>query len=107
MIENTAAKEGIPTARRRLHLQRSEMPPAGNRTPQPDEMEICGQLLFRPGAIRPRAICALGSTARKPCSAQKGVTKLRGKWHSGDLPVIQIVRRSLLRLTIRDAKREA
>ena len=65
--------------------------PPENRTPMPDEMEICGQFLFRQLlAIRPKAICALGSTAAKALLGTKeGVTKLRGnwqKWH--EIPVM-------------------
>jgi len=61
MIENTAAKEGI-------HIKRSDVyicnvvkcRPPENRTPQPDEMEICGQFLYRQlMTIQPKAICAL------------------------------------------------
>ena len=60
-------------------------------------MEICGQFLFRQlSSIRPKAICALGSTAAKAVLGTKdGVTKLRGKWHKwrdipgdGDLPPV-------------------
>ena len=54
-------------------------------------MEICGQFLFRQlQAIRPKAICALGSTAAKALLGGKdGVTKLRGKWHKWhDIPLI-------------------
>ena len=33
--------------------------PPGNRTPEPDEMEICGQFLYRQlTTIQPKAICA-------------------------------------------------
>ena len=53
-------------ARRRVYLQRRQVQAAENRTPQPDEMEICGQFLYRQlMAIKPKAICALGATAMK------------------------------------------
>ena len=64
MIENTASKEGIPIKRPDVYICNVvKCRPPENRTPLPDEMEICGQFLFRQlEAIKPRAICALGST---------------------------------------------
>ena len=65
--------------------------PPGNRTPEPDEMEICGQFLYRQlPAIRPKAICALGGTAARALTGHKeGVTKMRGKWFQWrDIPVM-------------------
>ena len=92
MIENTASKEGIPIRRPDVYICNVvKCRPPENRTPQPDEMEICGQFLFRQlMVIRPKAICALGSTAAKALLGTKdGVTKLRGKWHKWrDIPVM-------------------
>ena len=65
--------------------------PPENRTPEPDEMEICGQFLDRQLlAIRPKAICALGGTAASALTGHKeGVTKMRGKWFQWrDIPVM-------------------
>jgi DNA polymerase len=112
MIENTASKEGIPIKRADVYICNVvKCRPPENRTPQPDEMEICGQFLFRQlEAIRPRAICALGSTAAKAVLGTKeGVTKLRGKWHKWrDLPVMVTYHPSyLLRPYNQNAKREA
>jgi uracil-DNA glycosylase len=112
MIENTASKDGIPIKRADVYICNVvKCRPPENRTPQPDEMEICGQFLFRQlEAIRPRAICALGSTAAKAVLGTKeGVTKLRGKWHKWrDLPVMVTYHPSyLLRPYNQDAKREA
>jgi DNA polymerase len=74
-------------------------------------MEICGQFLFRQlMAIRPKAICAMGSTAAKAVLGTKdGVTKLRGKWHKWrDIPVMVTYHPSyLLRAYNQEAKREA
>jgi DNA polymerase len=85
--------------------------PPENRTPLPDEMEICGEFLFRQlSAIRPKAICALGSTAAKAVLGTKdGVTKLRGKWHKWrDIPVMVTFHPSyLLRPYNQNAKKEA
>lgn len=112
MIENTSAKEGIPLKRADVYICNVvKCRPPENRTPEPDEMEICGQFLFRQLlAIKPRAICALGSTAAKALLGGKdGVTKLRGKWHKWhDIPLIVTYHPSyLLRPYNQDAKREA
>ena len=112
MIENTAFKEGIPIGRPDVYICNVvKCRPPENRTPQPDEMEICGQFLFRQlMAIRPKAICAMGSTAAKALLGTKeGVTRLRGKWHKWrDIPVMVTYHPSyLLRPYNQDAKREA
>ena len=74
MIENTASKEGIPMQRADVYICNVvKCRPPENRTPQPDEMEICGQFLFRQlMAIQPKAICALGSTAAKALLGDQG-----------------------------------
>lgn len=112
MIEGTAAKEGIPIKRPDVYICNVvKCRPPDNRTPQPDEMEICGQFLFRQlSAIRPKAICALGSTAAKALLGTKdGVTRLRGSWHKWrDIPVRVTYHPSyLLRAYNVAAKREA
>ncbi|HEV2202833.1 MAG TPA: uracil-DNA glycosylase [Bryobacteraceae bacterium] len=112
MIENTASKEGIPIRRPDVYICNVvKCRPPENRTPQPDEMEICGQFLVRQlTAIRPRAICTLGSTAAKALLATKdGVTRLRGNWHKWrDIPVMVTYHPSyLLRPYNQNAKREA
>ena len=112
MIENTAAKEGIPIRRPDVYICNVvKCRPPENRTPQPDEMEICGQFLFRQlSAIKPRAICALGGTAAKALLGTKeGVTRLRGNWHKWyGIPVMVTYHPSfLLRPYNQNAKREA
>jgi uracil-DNA glycosylase family 4 len=112
MIEGTASKEGIPIHRPDVYICNVvKCRPPENRTPLPDEMEICGQFLFRQlMTIRPKAICALGSTAAKALLATKdGVTRLRGKWHKWrDIPLMVTYHPSyLLRPYNQDAKREA
>ena len=112
MIENTASKEGIPIRRPAVYICNVvKCRPPENRTPLPEEMEICGQFLFRQlMTIRPKAICALGSTAAKALLATKdGVTRLRGSWHKWrDIPVIVTFHPSyLLRPYNQNAKREA
>jgi uracil-DNA glycosylase len=112
MIENTAAKEGIPIRRPDVYICNVvKCRPPENRTPLPDEMEICGEFLFRQlMSIRPKAVCALGSTAAKALLATKdGVTRLRGSWHKWhDIPLIVTYHPSyLLRPYNQSAKREA
>jgi uracil-DNA glycosylase len=112
MIEGTAGKEGIPLKRDQVYICNVvKCRPPGNRTPEPDEMEICGQFLFRQlMAIRPKAICALGGTAAKALlGVKEGVTKLRGNWHKWhDIPVMVTYHPSyLLRPYNQNAKREA
>lgn len=112
MIDNTASKEGIPIRRENVYIANVvKCRPPENRTPLPDEMEICGEFLFRQLlAINPKAICALGSTAAKALLATKdGVTRLRGNWHKWrDIPVMVTYHPSyLLRPYNQNAKKEA
>jgi uracil-DNA glycosylase len=112
MIENTAKKEGIPIERKDVYICNVvKCRPPGNRTPEPDEMEVCGQFLFRQlMAIRPKAICALGGTAAKALlGVKEGVTRLRGNWHKWrDIPVMVTYHPSyLLRPYNQNAKRES
>ena len=112
MIDNTAAKEGIPITRNDVYICNVvKCRPPENRTPLPDEMEICGQFLFRQlMAIQPKAICALGATAmRALLNTKEGITRSRGKWHKWrDIPVMITYHPSyLLRQYNQTARREA
>lgn len=112
MIEGTASKEGIAIKRDDVYICNVvKCRPPENRTPLPDEMEICGQFLFRQlMVLKPKAICALGSTAAKAVLGTKeGVTKLRGNWQKWrDIPVMVTYHPSyLLRPYNQNAKREA
>ena len=93
MIEGTARKEGIPIKReRRLHLQRGEVPAAGqphaaNRTRWRSAGSSCPGSCW-PSARRPSARWAPRRPSALPGS-KDGVTKLRGNWykwrgHPGD-----------------------
>jgi len=112
MIEGTARKEGIPLVRADVYICNVvKCRPPGNRAPEPDEMQICGQFLSRQLlAIRPKAICALGGTAAKYLTGSKeGVTRMRGNWYKwNDLPLMVTYHPSfLLRAYNQEAKREA
>jgi len=112
MIDGTAAKEGIPIRRPDVYICNVvKCRPPENRTPLPDEMETCGQFLFRQlTTLNPRAICALGATAaRALLGAKEGIMKMRGRWHHWrDIPVMPTYHPSyLLRPYNQNAKREA
>jgi DNA polymerase len=112
MIDNTAKREGIPIERKDVYICNVvKCRPPGNRTPEPDEMEICGQFLLRQlEAIRPKAICVLGATAAKALLNRKeGVTKMRGNWYEwrGIQVMVTYHPSYLLRPYNQDAKREA
>jgi uracil-DNA glycosylase len=112
MIDNTASKEGIPIRREDVYICNVvKCRPPENRTPLPDEMQTCGQFLYRQlNTIKPKAICALGSTAMKALlNVKEGITKQRGKWHKWqDIPVMVTYHPSyLLRQYNQQARREA
>jgi uracil-DNA glycosylase len=112
MIEGTAKKEGIDIERKDIYICNVvKCRPPENRTPEADEMETCGQFLYRQlSAIKPKAICALGGTAARAVTGRKdGVTKMRGHWFQWrDIPVMVTYHPSfLLRAYNQSAKREA
>jgi len=112
MIEGTAKKEGIELLRKDIYIANVvKCRPPENRTPEPDEMEICGQFLHRQlSVIRPKVICTLGGTAARALTGHKeGVTKMRGRWFKWqDIPVMVTYHPSyLLRAYNQEAKREA
>jgi uracil-DNA glycosylase len=112
MIEGTASREGIPIKRADVYICNVvKCRPPENRTPQPDEMEICGQFLYRQlQAIKPKAICLLGGTAAKAVlNTKESVTGMRGRWHMWrDIQVMVTYHPSyLLRAYNQSAKKEA
>lgn len=112
MINNTAKGEGILISRDDVYICNVvKCRPPGNRTPEPDEMETCGQFLDRQlEAIRPKAICVLGATAaRYLLNTRVGITKLRGNWQEWrGIPVMPTYHPSfLLRPYAQEKKREA
>jgi len=112
MIEGTAAKDNLPLRREDCYIANVvKCRPPDNRTPQPDEMEVCGQFLFRQlMAIKPKAICCLGATAAKALlNSKEGVTKMRGNWQRWHgIPLMVTYHPSyLLRAYNAEAKKEA
>ena len=90
MIEDTAAKEGIPIKRRDVYICNVvKCRPPENRTPQPDEMEICGQFLFRQlMAIQPE------SDLRAGVDGCEGAARDQGRRHAIARQVAQVARHS-------------
>ncbi len=112
MIDGTAAKDSLPLRREDCYICNVvKCRPPENRTPLPDEMEICGQFLFRQlMSMQPKAICALGATAAKALlNSKESVTKMRGKWHRWNgIPLLVTYHPSyLLRAYNVEAKKEA
>ena len=112
MIDGTAAKDNLPLRRQDVYICNVvKCRPPDNRTPQPDEMEVCGQFLFRQlMVLKPKAICALGATAAKALlNSKEGVTKMRGNWQRWHgIPLLVTYHPSyLLRAYNAEAKKEA
>jgi uracil-DNA glycosylase family 4 len=112
MIEGTAAKDKLPLRREDVYICNVvKCRPPENRAPQPDEMEICGQFLYRQlMVLQPKAICALGATAAKALlNSKEGVTKMRGNWQRWNgIPLMVTYHPSyLLRAYNAEAKKEA
>ena len=77
----TQLLEGIEhDARGRVCRERLEVPPPGNRDPQPIEIETCRPYLMRQvELIEPRVIATLGNFATKLLtSSPLGITRVRG-----------------------------
>lgn len=112
MINNTAEKDGLPLRREDVYICNVvKCRPPDNRTPMPDEMEICGQFLYRQLVVlKPKVIVALGATAAKALlNSKEGVTKMRGNWYRWrETPVMVTYHPSyLLRPYNQNAKKEA
>lgn len=112
MIENTAAREGLPLKRADVYICNVvKCRPPENRAPEKDEMETCSPFLFRQlETIRPKALVALGGVAAKVLlNTSAGITQIRGKWHEWrGIPVMPTYHPSfLLRGYNAACKREA
>jgi DNA polymerase len=81
--------------------------PPGNRVPFPEEAKACLPFLLRQvRAIRPEAICTLGSTALNHLlGVEEKITRVRGKWRElGGVPVLPTYHPAFI---LRNAAREA
>ena len=83
LLEDDRAGDGLP-ARGRLHRERREVPPAGNRNPEPDEIAACRAFLgAQIAAISPKVIVSpSASSRRRRCCATRRPSRLRGSWAS-------------------------
>ena len=56
--------------------------PPNNRTPLPNEMDVCSDYLIRQiQIVQPKIICLLGAAAMKSIlGPTESITKIRGKW---------------------------
>ena len=99
MIEGTASKEGIPLKRGDVYICNVvKCRPPENRTPQPDEMEICGQFLFRQlvrdsaeGDLRARVDRGQGGSGHKGRRHTAARQLAQVARHSGDGHVSSLV----------------
>ena len=112
MIDGTCERIGLPIRRPDVYICNVvKCRPPKNRTPEMDEMAICGQFMARQiEAIQPKAICVLGGTAAKALlKPSTGITGLRGKWQEwGGIRVMPTYHPSyLLRGYNVEAKRQA
>lgn len=112
MIDGTCERIGLPIRRPDVYICNiAKCRPPKNRTPEADEMEICGQFVARQiQVIQPKAVCVLGGTAAKALLKPKvGISALRGNWQEwGGIRVMPTFHPSyLLRGYNRDAKRLA
>ena len=112
MIDGTCEKIGLPIRRPDVYICNIvKCRPPGNRTPEADEMEVCGQFVARQiQAIQPKAVCVLGGTAAKALlNASTGITALRGKWQEwGGIRVMPTYHPSyLLRGYSKEARKQA
>ncbi len=112
MIDGTCERIGLPIRRPDVYICNVvKCRPPKNRTPEMDEMAICGQFMARQiQAIQPKAICVLGGTAAKALlKPSTGITGLRGKWQEwGGFRVMPTYHPSyLLRGYNVEAKRQA
>jgi len=81
--------------------------PPGNRKPERDEVAACREFVERQiGSIRPRVICALGSTAAETIlETRESMGRLRGRWYEFQgLPVMVTYHPAYL---LRDPSRKA
>ncbi len=112
MIENTAKKEGIALLREDVYICNVvKCRPPDNRTPEPDEMEICGQFLYSPALRHPpqshlRAGRHRGPRPHRAQGRRHQDARQVVQWR--DIPVMVTYHPSyLLRPYNQDAKREA
>ncbi|WP_458094160.1 uracil-DNA glycosylase [Roseomonas sp. WA12] len=88
LLDRMLASIGIERARNAYLTNILPWRPPGNRTPTDAEMNLFTPFVLRHLAlVRPRHIVLLGGTAAKALLRRnEGITRLRGRWHSLDVP---------------------
>ncbi|TPG57174.1 uracil-DNA glycosylase [Roseomonas nepalensis] len=88
LLDRMLASIGVERARNAYLTNILPWRPPGNRTPTDAEMNVFTPFVLRHLAlVRPRHIVLLGGTAAKALLRRnEGITRLRGKWHSLEVP---------------------
>ena len=88
LLDRMLASIGIERARNAYLTNILPWRPPGNRTPTDAEMSLFTPFVLRHLAlVRPRHIVLLGGTAAKALLRRnEGITRLRGRWHSLEVP---------------------
>nr|WP_232480494.1 uracil-DNA glycosylase [Roseomonas sp. KE2513] len=88
LLDRMLASIGVERARNAYLTNILPWRPPGNRTPTDAEMTVFTPFVLRHlSLVRPRHIVLLGGTAAKALLRRnEGITRLRGRWHSLDVP---------------------
>jgi len=88
LLDRMLASIGVERARNAYLTNILPWRPPGNRTPTDAEMNVFTPFVLRHLAlVQPRHIVLLGGTAAKALLRRnEGITRLRGRWHSLDVP---------------------
>jgi DNA polymerase len=88
LLDRMLASIGVERARNAYLTNILPWRPPGNRTPTDAEMNLFTPFVLRHlSLVRPRHIVLLGGTAAKALLRRnEGITRLRGRWHSLEVP---------------------
>ncbi|MBP0494626.1 uracil-DNA glycosylase [Pararoseomonas indoligenes] len=88
LLDRMLASIGVERARNAYLTNILPWRPPGNRTPTDAEMNVFTPFVLRHLAlVRPRHLVLLGGTAAKALLRRnEGITRLRGRWHSLEVP---------------------
>ena len=90
LLDRMLASIGVERARNAYLTNILPWRPPGNRTPTEAEMNLFTPFVLRHLAlVRPRHVVLLGGTAAKALLRRnEGITRLRGRWHSLEVPCL-------------------
>ena len=88
LLDRMLASIGVDRARNAYLTNILPWRPPGNRTPTDAEMNVFTPFVLRHlSLVRPRHIVLLGGTAAKALLRRnEGITRLRGRWHTLEVP---------------------